>query len=97
MQPFDALFRSLGPSDYIKFVLRDLEDYAFARARVLEARGLRDERPCPVLAFSPMLPTAADGLPPDALVARLLADRLFEVQVNVQLHKYVWPDAKTEV
>ena len=97
MQPFDALFRSLGPSDYIKFVLRDLEDYAFARARVLEARGLRDERPCPVLAFSPMLPTAADGLPPDALVARLLADRLFEVQVNVQLHKYVWPDSKTEV
>ena len=97
MQPFAALFRSLGSSDYMKFVLRDSADYAFARERVLEARELRDGRPCPVLAFSPMLPTAADGLPPDALVAQLLADRLFEVQVNIQMHKYVWPDAKTEV
>ena len=97
MQPFAALFRSLGSSDYMKFVLRDSADYAFARERVLEARDLRDGRPRPVLAFSPMLPTAADGLPPDALVARLLADRLFEVQVNIQMHKYVWPDAKTEV
>ena len=30
-------------------------------------------------------------------VEQLLADRLFEVQVNIQMHKYVWPDAKTEV
>ena len=97
MRPFAALFRSLGPSDYVKFVLRDAADYAFARERVLEARDLRGGRPCPALAFSPMLPTAAGGLPPDIMVARLLADRLFEVQVNIQMHKYIWPDAETEV
>lgn len=97
MQPFAALCRALGPTDYVKFVLRDRADYDFARERVLEMRALCRERSGPVPAFSPLLPTAENGLTPDALVALLLADRLFEVQVNLQLHKYVWPHAETEV
>ncbi len=97
MLPFASLFRALGPSDYIKFVLRDLADYAFARERVIEARGLRGDAPGPVPAFSPMLPVAGNGLAPAALVERVLADRLFEVRINVQLHKYIWPDADREV
>ena len=97
MRPFAGLWRSLGASDYIKFVLRDAGDYAFARERALEARALNRVGPPPRLAFSPMLPTPEGGLSPQELTARLLEDRLFEAQVNVQLHKYIWPDAETEV
>ena len=38
-----------------------------------------------------------DALDAASLVARVLEDRLFEVRINVQLHKYIWPDATTEV
>lgn len=97
MQSFVSLLTGLTAQDYIKFVLRDRADYAFARERVLEARTLHICGERPVLAFSPMLPTAEGGLAPDELVGLLLEDRLFEVQVNVQLHKYIWPQTEEEV
>ena len=100
MRPFAALFGALGAADFLKFVIRDGADYAFARDRVLEARRLRDPRGGgrPTLAFSPMMREGSGGGPDAAsLVARVLEDRLFEVRINVQLHKYIWPDATTEV
>lgn len=115
MRPFATLFGALGEADFLKFVLRDGADYAFARDRVLETRRLREARGnrCPTLAFSPLMPARTPCMTPDnmtppgngaddaldaaSLVARVLEDRLFEVRINVQLHKYIWPDATTEV
>lgn len=94
MLPFARMYQQLGPQDFIKFVIADEADYAFARDRVLETRRLPAPAGGPVLAFSPMIP---GSLSPDALVARLLEDRLFEVRFNLQIHKYIWPDATTDV
>lgn len=95
MLPFDAMYAALGPSDYIKFIIADEADYACARDKVLLARRLAHEGPR--LAFSSFLPVRPGGLTPQALVVRLLADRLFEVQYNLQIHKFIWPDAETDI
>lgn len=95
MLPFDEMYAALGPRDYIKFIIADEQDYICARDKVLRARALRHDGPRP--AFSPFLPTLPGGLTPQALVARLLEDRLFEVQYNLQIHKFIWPDAETDI
>lgn len=95
MLPFARMYQQLGPQDFIKFVIADEADYACARACVQTARTLAVPPGAgPVLAFSPMIP---GGLAPDALVARLLEDRLFEVRLNLQIHKFIWPDATTDI
>ena len=95
MLPFEAMYTALGPSDYIKFIIADEADYACARDKALLARGLTHHGPR--LAFSSFLPARPGGLTPQALVARLLEDRLFEVQYNLQIHKFIWPDAETDI
>lgn len=95
MLPFEAMYAALGPSDYIKFIIADEADYACARDKVLRARELAHAGPR--LAFSSFLPALPGGLTPQALVARLLAERLFEVQYNLQIHKFIWPDAETDI
>lgn len=97
MLPFEHMYAGLAPSDYIKFVIADESDYRCARAKALQARELARQRPGPRLAFSSFLPALPAGLTPPRLVARLLEDGLFEVQFNLQIHKFIWPDAETDI
>lgn len=75
----------LTTRDQIKFVICDRGDYEWARSMVRE-HGL--ERRCTVL-FSP----GHDTLAPQALADWLLEDRL-PVRLQIQLHKYLWGDAR---
>jgi len=77
----------LTDKDEAKFVIRDREDYQYARG-VLEAHALAG-RVAAVL-FSPV----HGVLDPRDLVEWVLADRL-PVRVQVQVHKYIWgPDKR---
>ncbi len=72
----------LTPRDEVKFVLRDREDYTWARELLL--REKLAERVHTVL-FSPVF----GALDPKDLVEWTLADGL-PVRVQLQLHKYIW-------
>ena len=74
----------LRPSDEIKFVLTSRRDYLWARD-VMQRKQLAGV--CPIL-FSPV----RDQLDPAVLAGWILEDRL-PVRLNLQLHRYVWPDA----
>jgi 7-carboxy-7-deazaguanine synthase len=75
----------IQPSDQIKFVVCDRADYEWSR-RMVSDHSL-DSR-CTVL-FSP----GHDTLPPQQLAEWLLEDRL-PVRLQVQLHKYLWGNAR---
>src|SRR4051794_2739972 len=72
---------ALAPHDEVKFVINDRADYEFARDVV--GRQLKG-RPNPIL-FSPVHGT----LDPKQLSEWVLTDRL-SVQVQLQLHKFIW-------
>lgn len=74
----------LKPADEIKFVVADRADYEWARA-VVERHRLADR--CGLL-VSPV----HGALAPDLLAEWILADR-FPVRLQLQIHKYIWPDA----
>jgi 7-carboxy-7-deazaguanine synthase len=77
----------LGPNDEVKFVLKDREDYDYARG-VVERRRLTDY--AGAVLFSPV----HGVLDPKQLAAWVLADRL-PVRVHLQLHKFIWsPDTR---
>ena len=71
----------LKPSDEVKFVIGDREDYDWAKSIVNE-HDLSSR--CPVL-FSPV----HDKLPPTDLAEWILADGL-DVRIQLQLHKFIW-------
>jgi len=71
----------LAPHDEVKFVIADRADYEFARKVVREKL---QGRASPIL-FSPVHGT----LDPKQLAEWVLADRL-PVQVQLQLHKFIW-------
>lgn len=89
MVDIKALHARLSGADYIKFVIADGEDYAYALERI---RSLPRRSDAPRIAFSPK----AEGMPPKELVRRMLEDRLSGVQFNLQMHKYIWPHAVEE-
>jgi 7-carboxy-7-deazaguanine synthase len=72
----------LGPADEVKFVIRDRDDYDFARG-VVERHQLAGK--CAAVLFSPV----HDVLPPPELASWILADRL-AVRLQLQVHKYIW-------
>lgn len=74
--------------DELKFVLRDAEDYAWAKAWC-EARGLFDRLD---ILFSPVW----HSLDPRWLAERIIADQL-PVRFQLQLHKIVWGPDQTGV
>ena len=74
----------LGPSDQVKIVIADREDYLWAR-HVVRHRNLAER--CQVL-FSP----AYGRLEPRRLADWILQDRL-PVRFQVQLHKLLWGEA----
>ena len=75
-------FTSLSPRDEIKFVIKDREDYEFAR-KSLSDLGLGQR--CHRVLFSPV----HGELAPEILSAWLLEDRL-PVRLQLQLHKIIW-------
>ncbi len=74
----------LKPNDQIKFVIKDREDYQWAR-EVLKRTGLHERQ---VVLFSPVF----GDLDPQTLAAWILEDRL-AVQLQLQLHKFIWDPA----
>jgi 7-carboxy-7-deazaguanine synthase len=75
-------FDRLQPHDQVKFVIRDRQDYEYAR-QVLQRYGL--DRRCAAVLFAPV----HGVLEPRALSAWVLEDRL-PVRVQLQMHKYIW-------
>ncbi len=72
----------LKPTDEVKFVLAGRADFDYA-ARVV--RDHRLEERCPVL-FS----TVFGGPTPREVVEWLLAEKLFGVRFQLQMHKFIW-------
>jgi 7-carboxy-7-deazaguanine synthase len=72
----------LGPSDQVKFVIKDRTDYEYARG-VLAGHDLA--RKCSAVLFSPVHGVLA----PPGLAAWILADRL-PVRLQLQVHKHIW-------
>jgi 7-carboxy-7-deazaguanine synthase len=75
----------LAPHDELKIVVASREDYAWARD-VIRARDLAAR--CRAVLLSP----AHGLLAPERLVEWMLEDDL-HARLNLQLHKYVWPEA----
>lgn len=75
----------LGPDDQIKFVIADLNDYEWAKQQLL---SLELNQRCQVL-FSPV----ESQMSARGLAERILEDRL-PVRFQIQLHKYLWNDAR---
>ncbi len=71
----------LRPTDEVKFVLVDREDYEFARDMIASGRFPRE---------TPVLLSPAHGiLEPAQLAAWMLEDRL-PARLHLQIHKYIW-------
>jgi 7-carboxy-7-deazaguanine synthase len=75
----------LHPHDQVKFVIADQVDYEWSKQQLIEYK--LPER-CQVL-FSPVMGT----MPPTVLADKILADQL-PVRFQIQLHKYLWDDAR---
>jgi 7-carboxy-7-deazaguanine synthase len=76
----------LQPHDEVKFVLKDRQDYEYAR-EVIQTHQLPDR--CAAVLLSPV----HDVLSPRTLAEWILADRL-PARIQLQIHKYIW-DAAT--
>ncbi len=76
--------RCLKPSDQLKFVIADREDYLFAR-EIVKLEG--DHLPSDNILFSPAFGT----MPPHRMAAWILDDDI-EVRLQIQLHRILWPD-----
>ena len=84
MIPIDSIYSRLREVDYLKFVISNGDDYDYALKKV---KGLPYRPTAPRIAFSPR----EGGMTPADLVSRMLDDRLSLVQLNLQIHKYIWP------
>lgn len=75
----------LGPRDQVKFVISDRTDYDYARD---VTSRIRAQHP-----VNPVLFSACYGnLEPALLAAWILNDRL-DVRLQLQVHKYIWPES----
>ncbi|MCK9608722.1 MAG: 7-carboxy-7-deazaguanine synthase QueE [Methylomonas sp.] len=75
----------LTAQDQVKFVIADEADYEWSKQQLAEY-GLTER--CQVL-FSPVM----GAMPAVSLANRILADQL-PVRFQIQLHKYLWDDAR---
>lgn len=76
----------LRPKDQLKIVICDRTDYEWASQQLMQHRLA--EIGCEIL-FSP----AHDQLDPQSLAEWILSDRL-QVRFQLQLHKYLWGNAR---
>jgi 7-carboxy-7-deazaguanine synthase len=90
MVPLERMAAALRATDYIKFVVADEEDYAFAGSM---ARICARMSASPRIAFSPK----SRDMEPARLAEKIIRDRLHNVQFNLQIHKAVWPDHAGEI
>ena len=74
---------SLKPSDQIKFVLRDIADYDWAKNMIKEHQ-LNDR-------FEVLMSPVWENLSPTVLAEQILKDQL-NIRMQVQLHKILWND-----
>jgi 7-carboxy-7-deazaguanine synthase len=74
----------LLPSDQVKFVICDREDYEWSK-QMMQEHALSSK--CQIL-FSP----SNQQLPAGQLADWMIADRLPDVRLQIQLHKYLWGD-----
>jgi 7-carboxy-7-deazaguanine synthase len=72
----------LKPSDEVKFVLADANDYKFAK-EICQTYSLYQRERYPL--FSPVF----GMLDPKELITWMLADQL-PVRLNLQIHKFIW-------
>ncbi len=79
----------LRQNDEVKFVIADRMDYEWAKAAV----GGNDY---PAAIVTSLFSPAAGRLEAGELAAWILADRL-DVRLNLQQHRYVWPDVERGV
>ncbi|MBN4066514.1 radical SAM protein [Simkania negevensis] len=79
----------LKRSDEVKFVIKDKDDYCYAKG-IVEQYALT-QRVDQIL-FSPVF----DELDPQELVEWILEDKL-AVRLNLQMHKYIWSKEKRGV
>ncbi len=75
----------LTEQDQVKFVIADDDDYEWSK-KIMADYEL--SKRCQIL-FSPVVPTQN----PTELAEKILADRL-PVRFQIQLHKFLWQDAK---
>jgi len=80
---YDDNLQNLSPSDQIKFVISDRNDFEFAKAFLLR---LPSRLPDGNRLFSPNMAKLA----PTELAAWILADGL-DVRMHLQQHKFIWP------
>lgn len=83
-----SIFPTLRSSDYIKFVMTDKEDYKVATALVKSFKANEPQYKAKI-AFSPAYP-----LDPNTLISWIKEDKLFDVQLNLQIHKIAKIDEK---
>lgn len=74
--------KGLGPEDYLKFVIVTEEDYEFSKQWAERIRGYGAK--CK-MAFSP----AFGNVIANELVRKMKRDKLWNIQLNVQLHKFL--------
>lgn len=80
-------FLLLTKKDFVKFVVLNREDYI----RALDIRKILQRNECQAtIAFSP----GYGVLNPAELVGWLQTDGIQDVILNLQLHKYIWPQVK---
>lgn len=75
----------ISPDDEIKFVIKDREDYEYAKRFLEEFIEDRTER----VLFAPV----KNELPARELAEWILKDSL-KVRLQLQLHSYIWPDER---
>ncbi len=80
----------LRPADQVKFVIGTDQDFAFAREMV---RSRCARIPAGQILFSPV----SGRLAPRQLADWILAEKLWQVRLQLQLHKHLWPDIEQGV
>lgn len=78
-----SLYPQLRPSDQLKFVIRDEEDYVYARG-VIQDHDIKAH-----IIFQP-----AGGVGIGWITERVMKERLSRVRVLPQLHKIIWGDKR---
>jgi 7-carboxy-7-deazaguanine synthase len=91
MQAYNRMenLKLLGPQDQVKFVIANQEDYQFA---LMMARQLASHLQAGNILFSPVHRL----LPATDLAQWMLHDHV-RARLQIQLHKYLWPDQERGV
>jgi 7-carboxy-7-deazaguanine synthase len=87
-----GLFKKLGSQDFIKVVIQNREDYDWALSYIYNLQlSEYSEHTTPNIAFGPRW----GFLEPRELESWLRRDKRFNIRLNLQLHKYIWPESIT--